>query len=123
MSEEMTSYREMIIDAAGPKFIPHEETNDVELSNLVVKKFFDMLKAVKTPFVEGDDQHSVLSACVELLDLQSGLELKYGGYDPFVLGHQAEQLSFLPYIGSKRPRTDWVSVMKSRPRRLIDVSH
>ncbi|KAI5649504.1 hypothetical protein M9H77_35509 [Catharanthus roseus] len=44
------------------------------------------------------------------------------GYDLFVLAHKAEQVSFLPYPGSKRSRTDWVNVMKSRPH-LIDVPH
>ncbi|KAI5656883.1 hypothetical protein M9H77_25676 [Catharanthus roseus] len=44
------------------------------------------------------------------------------GYGHFVLAHQAEKVLFLPYPDSKRPRTDLVSVMKSRPR-LIDFSY
>ncbi|KAI5676065.1 hypothetical protein M9H77_07015 [Catharanthus roseus] len=122
MPEEMNSYREMIIDTTGPNFIPHEETNHEEPPNLVAKMFFDMLNAVETPLVEGDARHLVLSACADLLYIkniwddeiqekisevsQSGLELKYRGYDHFVLAHQAEQVSFLPYPGSKRPRTN-----------------
>ncbi|KAI5663750.1 hypothetical protein M9H77_23073 [Catharanthus roseus] len=43
---------------------------------------------------------------------------RYEGYDPFVLPYQAEQDLFLPYPESKRLRTDWASVMKSRTRLL-----
>ncbi|KAI5666671.1 hypothetical protein M9H77_16524 [Catharanthus roseus] len=47
---------------------------------------------------------------------------RHWGFDLFVLADQAELVSLLIYPGSKRPRTDWISVMKSRPR-LIDVSY
>ncbi|KAI5676669.1 hypothetical protein M9H77_07619 [Catharanthus roseus] len=47
---------------------------------------------------------------------------RYRGYGPFVLAHQAEQVSFLPYTGSKTLWTDWVSMVKSGPC-LIHVPH
>ncbi|KAI5676390.1 hypothetical protein M9H77_07340 [Catharanthus roseus] len=60
----------------------------------------------------------------EIPSLSRRVEIKtthwrYGGYDPFVLAHQAEQDLFLPYPSFKRPRNDWVSMVKSRLR-LID---
>ncbi|KAI5657915.1 hypothetical protein M9H77_26708 [Catharanthus roseus] len=119
----MNSYCEMIIDAASPNFIHQEETNHEEPPNPVAKKFFDMLKVAETPLVESDDRHSVLSACTELLNLHYNISddeiqekiserftewfrVECEGYDPSVLAHQAEQVSFLPYPGSKRSRTD-----------------
>ncbi|KAI5662502.1 hypothetical protein M9H77_21825 [Catharanthus roseus] len=131
MPTEMNSYCEIIFDVVGSKFFPHEETNNEEPPNPKAKTFFDMLKAVETLLVEGDDRHSILSTCAELLYIKKkNLNLnitddeiqekisegfaKYGGYDPFVFTHQVEQVSFLPYPGSNRLRTDWISVMKSR---------
>ncbi|KAI5683161.1 hypothetical protein M9H77_04389 [Catharanthus roseus] len=46
----------------------------------------------------------------------------YGGYNSFLLAHQAEQVWFLLYPSSKRLSIDWVSVTKSRTH-LIDVPH
>ncbi|KAI5668454.1 hypothetical protein M9H77_18307 [Catharanthus roseus] len=67
MPEKMNSYHEMIIDAASPNFIPHEEINHDEPLNPMAKRLFDMLKAVETLLVEGNDAHSMLSSCAELL--------------------------------------------------------
>ncbi|KAI5656800.1 hypothetical protein M9H77_25593 [Catharanthus roseus] len=55
----------------------------------------------------------------KIVDLYKGW--RYGGYDPFVLPHQAEQVSVLSYLDSKRPWTDWVSVMKYQPRVMDNV--
>ncbi|KAI5666278.1 hypothetical protein M9H77_16131 [Catharanthus roseus] len=151
---ENNSYREMIFDATGPNILPQEETNPKEPPNPQAKKFFDMLKAMETLLVNGDDKNLVLFATAESLYIKSENQLtqnsvvlfycnwfdfsdrgmrihlqykfielhkgrRYGGYNPFVLAHQAEQVSFPPYPGSKRMMTDWLSVMKSQPR-VID---
>ncbi|KAI5658353.1 hypothetical protein M9H77_27146 [Catharanthus roseus] len=52
----------------------------------------------------------------KIVDLHK--DQRYGGYDHFLLAHQVEQVSFLPYLGSKRTRTDWLSVIKSQPGEL-----
>ncbi|KAI5650000.1 hypothetical protein M9H77_36005 [Catharanthus roseus] len=75
MPEEMNSYHEMIIDAAGPNFISHEKTNHEVPPHLVAKKCFDILKEVERPLVEDDDRHSVLYACTELLYIKSENQL------------------------------------------------
>ncbi|KAI5657917.1 hypothetical protein M9H77_26710 [Catharanthus roseus] len=67
MPIESNSYREMIFYVAGPNFFPQEEMNHEELPNPEAKKFFDMLKEVETPLVDGDDRYSVLSTTTELL--------------------------------------------------------
>ncbi|KAI5652792.1 hypothetical protein M9H77_29979 [Catharanthus roseus] len=43
-----------------------------------------------------------------------------GGYDRFILAQQAEQVYFIPYPMTKRQKSDWWTVMKSRPC-VLDV--
>ncbi|KAI5681538.1 hypothetical protein M9H77_02766 [Catharanthus roseus] len=73
---EMNSYCEIIIDAEGPNFVHHEEP-----PNSMAKKFFDMLKAVETTLVEGDDKHPMLFACAELLYIKTKNQWTRKSYD------------------------------------------
>ncbi|KAI5676085.1 hypothetical protein M9H77_07035 [Catharanthus roseus] len=50
----------------GLNILPQEEYNPKEPPNPKTKKFFNMLKAMETPLVDGDDRHSVLFATAEL---------------------------------------------------------
>ncbi|KAI5653218.1 hypothetical protein M9H77_30405 [Catharanthus roseus] len=49
--------------------------------------------------------------------------MRYRGYDLFVLAHQAEQLSFLPYLSSKRQRTNWVRWLEDGRERIQSPPH
>ncbi|KAI5657093.1 hypothetical protein M9H77_25886 [Catharanthus roseus] len=76
MPEEINSYHEIIIDDACLNFIPNEEP-----PNPVGNFFFDMLKAVETLLVEGDDRHLVLSTCAGLLFIKSENQWTQKSYD------------------------------------------
>ncbi|KAI5662597.1 hypothetical protein M9H77_21920 [Catharanthus roseus] len=63
---ENNSYREIMFDAVGSNILSQDEPPNPE-----AKKFFDMLKVVEAPLVDGDDKHTVLSAVPELLYIKS----------------------------------------------------
>ncbi|KAI5662980.1 hypothetical protein M9H77_22303 [Catharanthus roseus] len=93
----MNSYREMIIDASSPNFISHEETNHQEPPNPMAKKFFNMLKAIETSLVEGDDRYLVLSACVELLYIKYENQWTQKSYDDSCLSKKLD-IAFETYF-------------------------
>ncbi|KAI5682148.1 hypothetical protein M9H77_03376 [Catharanthus roseus] len=66
----------MISDSASLNFFRHEEP-----PKSVAKKYFDILKAVETLLVEGDDKHSILSAYVELLYIKPENQWTQKSYD------------------------------------------
>jgi hypothetical protein len=45
----------------------------------------------------------------------------YPKFDPFVLAHQAQQVYFATYPGTKKSKSDWMAVCKIKTRHVIDV--
>ncbi|KAG7559517.1 Transposase-associated domain [Arabidopsis thaliana x Arabidopsis arenosa] len=52
-----------------------------------------------------------------ILDVQPSQ--KYRKYEPFILGSQADQVCYLSYPYTKRPRKSWLTVCKVNPRNVI----
>jgi hypothetical protein len=55
----------------------------------------------------------------KLVDVNSVRD--YPKFDPFVLAQQKQQVYFATYSGTRRPRSDWMSVYKTKARHLIDA--
>jgi hypothetical protein len=55
----------------------------------------------------------------QLVDVNS--KRRYPNFDPFVLAQQAQQVYFAVYPGTKRPKSDWMAVCKTKARHVIDA--
>ncbi|KAG7528519.1 hypothetical protein ISN44_Un175g000020 [Arabidopsis suecica] len=44
---------------------------------------------------------------------------RYQNYEPFILGSQADQVCYLSYPNTKRPRKTWLSICKVNPRNVV----
>nr|AAF79675.1 F9C16.30 [Arabidopsis thaliana] len=44
---------------------------------------------------------------------------KYNKYEPFILGSQADQVCYIPYSYTKKPKNIWLNVLKVNPRENI----
>ncbi|CAH9117021.1 unnamed protein product [Cuscuta epithymum] len=73
------SYRQMVMDAAGPDFIPTRIMD--EEPNAEDKKFFDMLEATDKPLWPGCEKLSQLSIVSRLLNIKSEFRLSEQCFD------------------------------------------
>jgi hypothetical protein len=48
---------------------------------------------------------------------------KYNKYDPFIFPKTATQVYFAPHPGRQRNKVDWLVVMKTNPRGVVDDRH
>ncbi|KAI5664731.1 hypothetical protein M9H77_24054 [Catharanthus roseus] len=87
--------------------------------NRIYMAFDDLLEIIEVELIRTPIQRVVLFRCDWFDSSDRGIRIhpqykivelhkdwRYGGYDPFVLAYQEEQVSFIPYLGSKRMRTD-----------------
>ena len=79
--EPTNSYRQMILDAIGPKF---ENDFMEEAPNLNAQKFYDILNAVDEKLWDGCTTHSQMSAVARLLHMKSEHHFSERCYDDFI---------------------------------------
>ena len=79
--EQTNSYRQMILDAIGPKF---ENDFMEEAPNLNAQKFYDILNAADEKLWDGGTTHSQMSEVARLLHMKSEHHFSERCYDDFI---------------------------------------
>ncbi|KAI5650047.1 hypothetical protein M9H77_36052 [Catharanthus roseus] len=67
---------------------------------------------------DSSDRRLKMHPQYEIVELH--FKKRYPAYDPFVFAHQAEKVSYITYLGTKRQKIDWWPVLKSGPQ-VFDV--